>query len=111
MCVTKVQIYVQVHSDVTPKMRDLQASAEVTTSITALSLNNTALVYGQNESFGTQVQVPLGSPVPQGGIVSFLNGTQVLATAFLNGTGSVVSGNNVVSSCQTLSSLCFICWN
>ena len=81
-----------------PKTDNLQASAAVTTSITALSLNNTALIYGQTESFGTQVQVPLGSPVPQGGIVSFLNGTQVLATAFLNGTGAVVSGNNVVST-------------
>ena len=83
---------------VAPKTNTLQALAAVTTSITALSLNNTALIYGQTESFGTQVQVPIGNPVPQGGIVSFLNGTQVLATAFLNGTGAVVSGNNVVST-------------
>ena len=106
MCLINIETCLQSHSGaicdvehgIFPMMRDLQASPKVTTSITALSLNNTGLVYGQNESFETQVQVPLGSPVPQGGIISFLNGTEVLATAFLNGTGAVVSGNNVVST-------------
>ena len=94
-----------------PKTDNLQASAAVATSITALSLNNTALIYGQTESFGTQVQVPLGSPVPQGGIVSFLNGTQVLATAFLNGTGVRRARQQCGEYLSSLFSPCLICWN
>lgn len=70
-------------------------SSTIPTQITSLSLNNTRLVYGQQELFGTRIQVAAGSPVPQGSI-TFFNGSTVLASGSLTGPGAVVSGNGVV---------------
>ncbi len=71
------------------------ANTTIATQITALSLNNIFPVYGQFAGYGTQITVPQGSSVPQGNII-FLNGSTVLATASLTGSGAVISGNNVV---------------
>lgn len=72
------------------------AQVTVTTSMVELSLTNTQPVFGTLEGYGTILQVPLGSPTPPGGTITFLNGTQVLATTNLASGVLVINGNNVV---------------
>ena len=75
-----------------------QNVVNVTTFITQVSLTNVQPTLGQLEGYGTVIQVPTGQANPPAGVVSFLNGTNTLATTNVNGANTTYNGNTTVRS-------------
>ena len=89
------------HANVQAGHATAQTVVNVTTFVTQVSLTNVQPTFGQLEGYGTMIQVPTGQPNPPAGVVSFLNGTNTLATTNVNGANTTYNGNTTVRSPRT----------